>query len=367
MEIKKPNLSFDLWREKIIKIFYLNIVLIFAVEVIVFLALKNHGLLAEGTTDFQYIIKYIVLPTTICAVLITICHYINKMSIDDEVKNYSVLVTTSIITAVIAFIHYIIGAILVIFVISVFLTVLFGKQRITIVITLFNVFLLTLSSIHALSYNNTIFSILNVVVAYTLLVAAYLLSTVLIAYNKANSDYIYASYQTQLSLKEQARIDSLTGLYNQKAFQSLLKGTMDKTKSMNSAMSLAIIDLDDFKEVNDTFGHLEGDKVLIYFTNLIKQQCADGDALVSRYGGDEFAVIFPHVSMDHAYLRLEALRQQCKQVAGSKIRSGFINFSAGISHFAGDDISETLLFHQADSALYQAKENGKGQTIIYQE
>jgi diguanylate cyclase (GGDEF)-like protein len=130
-------------------------------------------------------------------------------------------------------------------------------------------------------------------------------------------------------------------------------------------MSLAIIDLDDFKEINDTFGHLEGDQVLLNFTDLIKQQYKDGEAYISRYGGDEFAVIFPKASKELAYLRLEALRQRCRQVPQSRVRTGEISFSAGISHYLEGDMNETLLFHQADSALYQAKENGKGQTVVY--
>lgn len=367
MEIKKPNLSFDFWRKKIINIFFLNVALLFAVEVTVYFALRNHGLLSPGTTHLEYIIKYIIAPTLICSVLVFTCYRINKRDIDEQIKNYAVLITVSILTGVIAFIHYIIGAILTVFVIPIFLTILFSRQRITNVITLLNAFLLAFSSIHSLMFSSSIFSILNIVVAYTLLATAYLLSTVLIAYNKSNHEYINASYRTQLSLKEQARVDSLTGLYNQKTFQTLLQGTLAKARDMKFPLSLAVIDLDGFKEINDTFGHLEGDQVLVQFTDLIRQQCGDGEALLSRCGGDEFAVIFPRVSKDHAFLRMEALRQSCRKVSHTKIRSGNISFSAGISHFAGGDMNETLLFHQADSALYRAKENGKGQTIVYQE
>lgn len=365
MEITKPNLSFDLWRDKIIRVFYIIIVLIFIVEVTVFISFRGKGLLDEGVTDFHYIIKYIVLPILINTLLVTGCHRINAMSIKAPIKNYAVLITVSLFAAVIAFVHFIIAAILTIFSIPVFLTILFGQKRITSVITVLNGILLILSAIHTYMYDNSIFFFLNAAVAFTMLISAYLLSTVLIAYNKANSDYIYTSYKTQLSLNEQARNDSLTGLYNRKTFQSLLKVSIEKARNMRSPMALAIIDLDDFKDINDTFGHLEGDQVLLHFTEMIRQQCCDGDAYISRYGGDEFAVIFPKASKELAYLRLETLRQRCKQVPQSKVRSGEISFSAGISHFVEGDVNETLLFHQADSALYQAKENGKGQTVVY--
>ncbi len=364
MEITKPNLSFDLWREKIIRVFYIIIFLIFIVEVSIFVVFRDNGLLSGGVTDFHYIMKYIIIPTVINTLLTIGCHRINEMSIKAPIKNYAVLVTFSLLAAVIAFIHYIIASILTIFAIPVFLTILFGQKRITSVITILNGILLILSSIRSYLYDGSIFFFLNAAVAYTMLISAYLLSTVLIAYNKANSDYIYASYKTQLSLNEQAKNDSLTGLYNRKTFQSLLKISIEKARNMRSPIALAIIDLDDFKETNDTFGHLEGDQVLLHFTELIKQQC-NGDAYISRFGGDEFAVIFTKASKELAYLRLESLRQRCKQVPHSKVRSGEISFSAGISHYIEGDMNETLLFHQADSALYQAKENGKGQTVVY--
>lgn len=367
MEIKKPNLSYELWRERIIKIYYANVLLIFVVEVTVFLLLRNHGLLDPGTTDLKYILKYILSPTVICAGLTYACHRINRMDIDDQIKNYAILLTISVICGVIAFIHYIVGATLTVFVVPVFLTVLFSKHRITTVITVFNAVLLGFSSLHSLMFSNSVLSILNIVVAYTILAACYLLSTVLNAYSRANHDYVSNSYKTQLSLKEQARVDSLTGLYNQRAFQALLKGSLDKAKHTRAPFSLAIIDLDDFKEINDTFGHLEGDQVLIQFTDLVRQHCGEKEAYVSRYGGDEFAVIFPHISKELALLKLEALRKRCRQVPRSKVKTGNISFSAGIAHFVGGDMSETLLFHQADSALYRAKENGKGQTVVYEE
>lgn len=367
MEITKPNLSFDLWREKIIRVFYIIIVLIFIVEVTVFMTFREQGLLSENVTDFQYIVKYIALPTIINTLLATGCHRVNAMSIKSPVKNYTVLITVSLFAAVIAFIHYIIAAILTVFCIPVFLTILFGQKRITVVISCLNGILLTLSSIHSYMHDSSIYFFLNIAVAYTMLISAYLLSTVLIAYNKANSDYIYTSYKTQLSLNEQAKNDPLTGLYNRKTFQSLLKKSMERAKSLRSPMSLAIIDLDDFKEINDTFGHLEGDQVLLHFAELIKLQCSGEETFLSRYGGDEFALIFQRVSGELAYLKLESLRQRCKQVPYSKVRSGKISFSAGISHYIEGDMNETLLFHQADSALYQAKENGRGQTVVYQD
>jgi len=331
MDVKKPNLSFEQWREKIIRVFYVIIVLIFLVEVIVFLAFRPFGLLAETTTDLNYIIKYIIIPTLMNLILVYTCHKINTNPFKEKIKNTAIPVTLSLLAAVIAYVHIQVDSIITALAIPVFLTVLFGKRKMTRLITLLNGALILLISLRAAFYfeNRTIFFYLNIIVALTLLITAYLISNVLIAYNKANSDYINFSYEAQLSLTEQARNDSLTGLFNQKTFHALLKTTMEKARKSRAPMSLAIIDLDDFKEINDTYGHLAGDQL--------------------------------------AYLKLESLRKRCRQVPSAKTGTSSISFSAGIAYYAEGEANATLLFHQADSALYQAKENGKGQTIIYQE
>ena len=365
MEITKPNQSFDQWREKIIRVLYIITALIFIAETSVFFAFRNSGLLDEGFSDAQYVVKYIIMPTVSTLILVRVCHRISGMSIKPMTKNYAVIIMISLMAAIIAFIHYDVGAILAIFIVPVFLTVLFGRRKMTGVITAINTVLLVFSAIHAAKASDSVYFYLNVVVAFTLMIAINLIGNILIEYNKANSDYIFACYRTQLTLNKQVCSDSLTGLYNQKTFQSLLKDCMEKAKSQKHPMSLAIIDLDDFKEINDTFGHLEGDQVLLYFTNLLKEQCENLGAYVSRYGGDEFAVIFPEASKELAYLRLESLRKRCRQVPQTKVRSGGISFSAGVAHYMEGDMNETLLFHQADSALYRAKENGKEQTVVY--
>ena len=338
MEIIKPNLSFNQWREKIIRIFYIIIAWIFIVEAVVFFTLRNRGLIvSEGLTDSRYLITYVVAPAAINAVLVLVCQRINTLNIKNPIKNYAIVLTSSIISTVIAYVHYDVYSILTVFCLPVFLTILFGQKKMTVLITGINATLLILSMLHSFSHNDAIYFYLHFAVALTLLFVAALISSVLIAYNKANSDYIYSSYQTQLSLREQVRMDSLTGLYNQKTFHSLLKACLEKAKKTMSPMSLAIIDIDYFKEINDTFGHLAGDQVLLQFTHLMKNQCHNCDSYISRYGGDEFAVIFQGSSKELACLRLETLRQRCSQVSSVKTGVSQISFSAGIAEYMGGE------------------------------
>ncbi|MDD2189859.1 MAG: GGDEF domain-containing protein [Eubacteriales bacterium] len=366
MEIIKPDPSFSQWRKKIIKSYYIIIIWLFVVEMTVFLTLRDQGLMGdEYLTDFRYLITYVATPVFTNVALVLICQRINMLNIKSQIKNYTVVLTSSLMSAVVAYVHYDVFSVLTVFSLPVFLTILFGQKKMTNVITGVNSILLILSIFRSYKFDDSIFFYLNLAVAFTMMIVAAIISSVLIAYNEANTDYIYSSYQKQLSLREQVRTDSMTGLLNQKAFRSLLKACLEKAKGTKTPMTLAIIDIDYFKEINDTYGHMAGDQVLIKFTQLIKNQCYDIDGHIARYGGDEFTVIFQGASKELAYLKLEMLRHQCTNISSVKTGVNQINFSAGIAQYLEGDINETLLFNQADTALYQAKENGRGNTIVY--
>lgn len=365
MEITKPNLSLDLWREKIIRVFYFIVALVLIVEVVVFLVFRERQLLQNEYMDLQYIAKYIVLTTLLNIVFVFICKIVNSLKIKKSLKNYTLLAGFSLMAGILAFIHSDNEAILCIFIIPVFLTIIFVDKQLTGIITILNCALLVFSAIHTTASSDSEYIYRYIAVAFSLMVCSYWICNVMIEYNKVTSDYIYESYKAQVTLNEQAQNDPLTGLYNKKVFQALLKESMEKAIEQKTPLSLAIIDLDNFKEINDSYGHLEGDHVLVCFSDILKKQFLDSEAYIARYGGDEFAVIFPTISKELAYLKLESLRQRCSQLPETQVRTGELSFSAGISHYMEGEASEMLLFHQADSALYLAKENGKGQIAVF--
>lgn len=167
-------------------------------------------------------------------------------------------------------------------------------------------------------------------------------------------------------LKEQATQDPSTGLWNKKAFCQKLVVEIDRCKRHGQELSLMFIDLDGFKEFNDTHGHLMGDKLLHDFTQILRSHCRKIDIL-GRFGGDEFVIIAPQTNGEGALHLSEKLR---KYTENHDFFTGDINQPAKLSCSIGiatleSDCDDKMLLERADSALYSSKRNGRNQVHIY--
>jgi len=160
--------------------------------------------------------------------------------------------------------------------------------------------------------------------------------------------------------------DELTGLPNRRAFMRRLADEMGRAQRYNFKLALAMVDLDYFKQVNDKYGHPVGDQVLQYYSNELFTIFRQHD-LVCRYGGEEFAVLFPNTSEKGALAAMDKVRAKAKQ---SFIEDGHMqvkvpSFSAGLTLFEVDDTAETMI-QRADEALYNAKSSGRNRSeVIY--
>lgn len=158
--------------------------------------------------------------------------------------------------------------------------------------------------------------------------------------------------------------DPLTGLSNRRVFERTLDQEIERSRRNKTPMSLAILDLDDFKAINDTWGHIKGDEVLIDFADMISRSSRRYD-LVARIGGEEFAVIFSGVGQVKAQQLLQRLLENTKKMSFStpKNKDKFsVTCSAGVVSYKGIvDIQIHELIDKADKALYQAKKSGKDQ------
>jgi len=160
--------------------------------------------------------------------------------------------------------------------------------------------------------------------------------------------------------------DRLTGLYNRGHFDRTLAAAMEASARDRQPLSLAILDIDHFKQINDMYGHALGDRALIEVANLLTRAMRRTD-MVARYGGEEFVILMPGTPRDAALLRLEALRQE---VATSPIDLGenrklSVNFSAGVAGTPADlmVISPKDLLSYADARLLAAKRAGRARCI----
>jgi diguanylate cyclase (GGDEF)-like protein/PAS domain S-box-containing protein len=152
--------------------------------------------------------------------------------------------------------------------------------------------------------------------------------------------------------------DSLTGLYNLRHFYERLRTEVSRADRYKQPLSLLLLDIDDFKRYNDTYGHLEGDRVLEKLAE-VALQCLRRSDSAYRYGGEEFVAILPHTSGRAGKVSAERIRQEFKKVvfaAGGENHG--VTVSIGIAeHARGEEITEFI--RRADRNMYRAKEQGK--------
>jgi diguanylate cyclase (GGDEF)-like protein len=152
--------------------------------------------------------------------------------------------------------------------------------------------------------------------------------------------------------------DSLTGLFNHITAKEKLTQALHAAQAENSALSVAMIDIDHFKQVNDDYGHQSGDHVIRYLAWFLKQRLRKTD-LVGRYGGEEFLVVLPGADAEQAITVLERIRQDFSQIRHPFNETWFnTTFSGGVSEFPSHTTGESLI-KRADEALYQAKRGGR--------
>jgi diguanylate cyclase (GGDEF)-like protein len=157
--------------------------------------------------------------------------------------------------------------------------------------------------------------------------------------------------------------DGLTGLYNHAYLLTALRREMERARRHGLALSLAIFDLDNFKKVNDTSGHLEGDRVLIRAAVVVARALRQID-VAARYGGEEFAVILPDTPRTGAYVVAERIRQGIERHFRRRRGGPTVTVSGGVACFPEDAESVEELIRRADKGLYQSKANGKNRITL---
>ena len=164
-------------------------------------------------------------------------------------------------------------------------------------------------------------------------------------------------------VREASLTDSLTGILNRRAFIERGETEIARVLRYQRPLSLAMMDLDNLKTINDEYGHNAGDNALMTIVQLCQKEMRSSDA-IARYGGDEFVILLPETNMEKAFRLAERICQSVnKIVLETKPNNNvFLSVSIGLSEFDGKEKLESLL-QRADEALYEAKRSGKNRVV----
>lgn len=167
-----------------------------------------------------------------------------------------------------------------------------------------------------------------------------------------------------LSLRERIERDVLTGLYNKLAVKRILSKAWSDAHTIDTPLAGAMLDIDNFKEINDSYGHLVGDELLKEISYIIRRSLREGDVAI-RYGGEEFFVLLPKTDSKGAKIPLERLRKRVEEETFTD--SGIkVTISIGVSVHPDDELANVEeLIKFADAALYEAKKRGKNMVVFY--
>ncbi|HLI56738.1 MAG TPA: diguanylate cyclase, partial [Actinomycetota bacterium] len=158
--------------------------------------------------------------------------------------------------------------------------------------------------------------------------------------------------------------DGMTGIWNHRYFQLRFEQEMDRSARFRRPFCLLLCDIDDFKVVNDSYGHLVGDTVLIELARRIRSEVRDIDVL-ARYGGEEFVLILPETDADGGQRAAEKIRRRIGDSPFARDRQIPVTISVGIACFPRAGTDQTSLLRAADVALYQAKAAGKDRVVLF--
>src|SRR5215216_924015 len=180
---------------------------------------------------------------------------------------------------------------------------------------------------------------------------------------------IYIIYRTLRipALERQTKVDSKTGLFNDKYFKQQLENELSRANRFNRPLAIIMADLDLLRNINNTYGHLAGDEVLIGMARVLKQSMREYD-VVSRFGGEEFSILLPETSLKDAYAKAEKIRKTIEETefavqTSNEIVRATMSFGVACREYPNQTPDEII--NHADAALYQSKISGRNRVYTY--
>ncbi|MCX5817000.1 MAG: sensor domain-containing diguanylate cyclase [Proteobacteria bacterium] len=167
-------------------------------------------------------------------------------------------------------------------------------------------------------------------------------------------------------LFSQILYDGLTGLFVRKYYDIRINEELLKLKRHPGSIAIILIDIDHFKTINDSYGHQVGDRVLVEFSNILKENVRKGTSMVSRYDGEKFIILMSDTPLNGALIVADRIRSLCSGYNFADAHNLQVTVSAGIASTDNEGlIAAEELFRRADAMLYKAKQSGRNQTMVW--
>lgn len=349
------------WNRKILNFYWAVVLISLFVELATLFIASRYQTFGEDK-----ILVETMIPFTLQLIIVGSCEFVIRQL--KRESPYLIILTGTALSTILIIFNETVDGIKYLLLLPMIISLFFDKQRKlvfalatnAIVITAFYTFnpeLLKLDNIYGLlSY--TLVMLGAFFILYNLLKRGKEITNHLSKSIKSEQDMLIRS----VIMDRQTKFDALTNLYNHKTFHEYLDHLLIQSDKYELSLQLAIIDIDNFKHVNDTYGHAVGDVILRRVSGVIKESILSPDDITARYGGEEFAVIFTDKTLEQAYGTIEQIRTQIGAKRHPEMNDKTVTVSIGLASYRYGS-GKAAIFSEADSLLYAAKRSGKNQTI----
>ncbi|WP_135551423.1 GGDEF domain-containing protein [Paenibacillus cymbidii] len=355
-------IEFHQWNRKILNAYWLVLIISIVGELAgaLFIFVQQSRPLGE------YLLYSLLLPTAVVTVTIAAAEWINRSV--PAWSNYWLITTGTVIAAEYVAIQPKVNGIHLAFILPLLASVFYFQWRKVLFSYGLNVLAVLVIFGFSQSYSYTA-DWREMVSALTVMTCGVVLTLGIMSRGAEIQRYLVRTMQEQQELlvrntmmEKLSKTDALTELYNHKTFHGYLDKLIEQSERTGMKLQLALIDIDNFKKINDTFGHWVGDLILRRVADGIRHSLA-ADDFAARYGGEEFAVIVADKSDETAYRAAESIRLAIAGERHDELNGHPVTVSIGVCAYE-TGLGKEALFKGADAALYEAKRGGKNRTIV---